>query len=183
VAVSDEELDRLKAPTLKFYRFRELEKRRRRELRERDGSLRVSSPRMTPRGSPTVVEVDEGEDGDIGENQVMQNGGAMVHVLEEPTLLPPPPANMQWDFVQSYQRQRETQAQLPPHQQQSTESAQQRSRARKTDFTTHLSLMPCNAMFKLVSAHSTNPDLCQLELRTNRPDGDNWSHRLVRITT
>lgn len=158
VAVTDEELDRLLAPTLKFYRFRELEKRRKDSWRGRDGSLRV----LTPRGSnppaaaaADVVDVDHG----------LGAGDGMIHLLEEPTPLPLPPPLPQPTREDAQ------------HQQQPT--GEQQRRKRKADFSTQLNMMPCNAMFKLISAHSTDPDLCQVELRTERPDSDNRPHRMV----
>jgi hypothetical protein len=165
VAVTDEELDRLLAPTLKFYRFREIEKRRKDGWRGRDGSLRVFSA-MTPRGAnpaaaaaaADVVDVDHG----------LGAGDGMIHLLEEPTPLPLPPPLPQPTREDAQHQQ---------HQQQPT--GEQQRRKRKADFSTQLNMMPCNAMFKLICAHSTDPDLCQVELRTERPDSDNRPHRLV----
>jgi hypothetical protein len=166
VAVTDEELDRLLAPTLKFYRFRELEKRRKDGWRGRDGSLRVLTPRgSNPAAAAAAADV-------VGVDHGLGAGDGMIHLLEEPTPLPLPPPLPQ-------PTREDAQRPFPEQQHQQQPTGEQQRRKRKADFSTQLNMMPCNAMFKLIGAHSTDPDLCQVELRTERPDSDNRPHRLV----
>ncbi|ELR11921.1 zinc finger domain containing protein [Acanthamoeba castellanii str. Neff] len=151
VAVTDEELDRLLAPTLKFYRFREIEKRRKDGWRGRDGSLRVFSA-MTPRGAnpaaaaaaADVVDVDHG----------LGAGDGMIHLLEEPTPLPLPPPLPQPTREDAQHQQ---------HQQQST--GEQQRRKRKADFSTQLNMMPCNAMYSDSDMSSRSDDLARMRHR------------------